>query len=63
MGGITSGEDALQFIMAGARAVAVGTANFVNPRATMDVLAGIVNYMSENNIEDINNLVGAAHNV
>ncbi|MFZ5649975.1 MAG: dihydroorotate dehydrogenase [Bacillota bacterium] len=63
MGGITSGEDALQFIMAGARAVAVGTANFVNPGATMDVIGGIVDFMSENNIEDINYLVGAAHNV
>lgn len=63
MGGITSGEDALQFIMAGAGAVAVGTANFVNPRATTEVIDGIVNYMSENNIGDINCLVGAAHKV
>ncbi|MFZ5648814.1 MAG: dihydroorotate dehydrogenase [Bacillota bacterium] len=63
MGGITSGEDALQFIMAGARAVAVGTANFVNPRATVDVIRGIECFMTENNIEDINDLVGAAHNV
>lgn len=63
MGGITCGEDALQFIMAGARAVAVGTANFINPRATMEVLSGIVEYMAQYNIEDINDLVGAAHSV
>jgi len=62
MGGIASGEDALQFIMAGASAVAVGTANFVNPTATIDVLKGIEDYMTENNIADINDLVGAAHN-
>jgi len=61
MGGISSGEDALQFIMAGASAVAVGTANFANPGATMDVLKGIENYMAENNISDIKELVGAAH--
>ena len=62
MGGIASGEDALQFIMAGASAVAVGTANFVNPTATIDVLKGLEDYMNENNIADINDLVGAAHN-
>ena len=61
MGGIASGEDALQFIMAGAGAVAVGTANFINPAATIDVLKGIEDYMEENNILDINDLVGAAH--
>lgn len=62
MGGIASGEDALQFIMAGASAVAVGTANFVNPTATIDVLKGLEDYMNENNILDINDLVGIAHN-
>ncbi|MFZ5633136.1 MAG: dihydroorotate dehydrogenase [Bacillota bacterium] len=61
MGGIVTAEDALQFIMAGASAVAVGTANFVNPRATLDVLEGIENYMGENNIRDIKELVGIAH--
>ena len=61
MGGIASASDALQFIMAGASAVAVGTANFVNPRATVEVLEGIESYMLENNISDISQLVGAAH--
>lgn len=61
MGGIVSASDALQFIMAGASAVAVGTANFVNPRATVEVLEGIESYMSENNITDISQLIGAAH--
>ena len=41
MGGIMTGEDALEFMLAGASAVAVGTANFVNPRATLDVVDGI----------------------
>ncbi|MCL5057671.1 MAG: dihydroorotate dehydrogenase [Actinobacteria bacterium] len=61
MGGIASASDALQFIMAGASAVAVGTANFVNPRATVEVLEGIESYLLENNIRDISQLVGAAH--
>lgn len=60
MGGITCAEDAIEFILAGASAVAVGTANFVNPRATMDVLEGIENYLVENEIGNINELVGAA---
>jgi dihydroorotate dehydrogenase (NAD+) catalytic subunit len=61
MGGITCAEDALQFIMAGASAVAVGMANFVNPRATLDVMEGIEAYMRDNNINDIKELIGAAH--
>lgn len=60
MGGITTGADAIEFILAGATAVAVGTANFVNPKATMEVLAGIEDYLTRNGIEDINELVGAA---
>lgn len=61
MGGISTAEDALEFILAGARAIAVGTANFVNPRATMDILEGLECYLLENNIASINDLVGAAH--
>jgi dihydroorotate dehydrogenase (NAD+) catalytic subunit len=61
MGGITCAADALEFIMAGATAVAVGTANFVNPRATVEVLEGIERYMAENGIMDIAELVGIAH--
>ena len=58
MGGIMTGEDAIEFIMAGATAVAVGTANFTNPRATLDILEGIESYMDEENITDINQLRG-----
>ncbi|MFZ5596141.1 MAG: dihydroorotate dehydrogenase [Bacillota bacterium] len=61
MGGITCAEDALQFIMAGASAVSVGTANFINPGATMDVLEGIEAFMADNNIKDIRDLIGAAN--
>lgn len=61
MGGITCAADALEFIMAGASAVAVGTANFVNPRATVDVLEGIEYFMAENSITDIADIVGIAH--
>lgn len=61
MGGIATPEDALEFILAGATGVAVGTANFVNPRATIDVLEGLERYLSENGISDIKELIGAAH--
>ncbi|MQL53438.1 dihydroorotate dehydrogenase [Desulfofundulus thermobenzoicus] len=61
MGGIVTAEDALEFIMAGATAVAVGTANFINPRATMDVLEGIERFMAEEGVKSIGELVGAAH--
>ncbi|MDR2183983.1 MAG: dihydroorotate dehydrogenase [Clostridiales bacterium] len=60
MGGIMTGDDAIEFIMAGATAVAVGTANFANPRATMDVLEGIEDFMSKNGIDDIKDIIGAA---
>ncbi len=60
MGGIVTAEDAIEFILAGATAVAVGTANFVNPGATMDILAGIIQYMEKYGVKDINELVGAA---
>lgn len=58
MGGIATAEDALEFILAGATAVAVGTANFHNPRATIDVIEGIEKYMLSKGIEDINNIIG-----
>jgi len=61
MGGITTATDAIEFILAGATAVAIGTANFRNPRATIETLAGIEDYLVENNIADINQLVGLAH--
>lgn len=58
MGGITTGEDALEFLMAGATAVAVGTANFVNPYATVDIIKEIEKFMEENKIEHIQELIG-----
>lgn len=61
MGGISTAEDALEFILAGATAVAVGTANFVNPKATVEIVEGIEKYLVQNGISDIKTLVGAAH--
>jgi len=61
MGGIATANDAPEVILAGARAVAVGTANFINPRATVEVIKGIERHLIENKINDINELVGAAH--
>ncbi|OAT86776.1 dihydroorotate dehydrogenase B catalytic subunit [Desulfotomaculum copahuensis] len=61
MGGVVTAADALELIMAGATAVAVGTASFVNPRAAMDVIDGLEKFMTDNGVRDINELVGAAH--
>ena len=58
MGGIASAEDALEFILAGATAVSVGTANFFNPYTTVEVVEGIEKYMERHNCNDINELVG-----
>lgn len=58
MGGVMDAEDAIEFMMAGATAVSVGTANFVNPRATVEIIDGIKSYMKEYQIDDINNLIG-----
>lgn len=58
MGGIATAEDALEFILAGATAVSVGTANFADPRATLDIISGIEKYMTDKNIADINELIG-----
>lgn len=58
MGGICTAADALEFIMAGATAVSVGTANFHDPMTTMKVIAGMEDYMERHNIEDINDLIG-----
>jgi len=60
MGGIMTARDALEFILAGATAVAVGTGNFVNPRATLEVVEGIEQYMNEHGFTDIAELVGLA---
>ena len=58
MGGIANAEDAIEFMMAGATAVAVGAMNFVNPYATEEVVAGIEDYMKKYNIADINEIIG-----
>lgn len=59
MGGVQSTEDALELILAGATAVSVGTSNFTNPTATIDIINGIQDYMENNGVEDINELIGA----
>jgi dihydroorotate dehydrogenase (NAD+) catalytic subunit len=59
-GGITTASDALEFIMAGASAIQVGTANFTNPRAPLDILEGIEQFMKKEGIKDIAELIGAA---
>jgi len=59
-GGVMTGEDAIEFMMAGASAVQVGTATFLNPRAPLDVLDGIEQFMSAGDIEDLKEIVGAA---
>ena len=59
-GGITTGEDAVEFLMAGASAVQVGTATFTNPRACLDVLEGIEAFMRDAGVESVGELIGAA---
>ena len=59
MGGIACAEDALEFIMAGATAVSVGTANFFNPYATVEIAEGIEKFMEAQHVEDIHELIGA----
>ncbi len=61
LGGIMNSDDAIEFIIAGATAVAVGTANFVNPRATMEILDGMTEYMKTHGIEDIGSLTGTVN--
>ncbi|WKV09218.1 dihydroorotate dehydrogenase [Thermoanaerobacterium sp. CMT5567-10] len=59
MGGISSAEDAIEFMIVGATAVAIGTYNFINPTCTMDILEGIKKYMNENNVSDINQIINS----
>lgn len=61
MGGITNGDDAMEFILAGATAVSVGTANFANPYAAKETAEGILAYMKKYQVADINELIGAVH--
>lgn len=58
MGRIATAEDALEFILAGATAVSIGTANFHNPRTTLEVIEGIEKYMVNKGVSDINDLIG-----
>lgn len=58
MGGISNAEDAIEFIMAGATGVSIGTANFINPRATVDTVEGIEEYMKKYNVNDLSEIRG-----
>jgi len=59
MGGIMDTESALEFFIAGASAIAVGTANFINPRTTLEIVSGIEQYLGRNKIKDIKELIGS----
>ena len=59
MGGVTTGTDAVEFMLAGATAVAVGTATFMNTQATVDVIDGIIDYCEKQGVNDVNDLIGA----
>ncbi len=63
MGGIANAEDAIEFLLAGASAVAVGAMNFVNPYTTVEVVEGIEAYMQRYGIEDVTELIGAVENI
>lgn len=61
LGGIMNASDALEFIMAGASAIEIGTANFVDPRTSVQVIEGIENFCTRHNVCDINELIGCIH--
>jgi dihydroorotate dehydrogenase (NAD+) catalytic subunit len=58
IGGIMKAEDAVEFFIAGAKAVQIGTANFVNPRSALEIIAGIERYLESHGIQDVGHLVG-----
>lgn len=58
LGGITSAADALEFLMAGAKAVEVGTANFIDPTVTVKIVDGLEDYCQRHHVEDINDIIG-----
>lgn len=58
MGGITNGDDAIEYMLAGATAVSIGAGNFVDPETSIRTIEGIENYMKKHNIEDINSIIG-----
>jgi dihydroorotate dehydrogenase (NAD+) catalytic subunit len=59
MGGIMNAEDAIEFILAGASAIQIGTVNLINPKAGMEILLGLKKYLIENKITQIQKLIGA----
>ncbi len=59
MGGIIDTESALEFLISGAQAVCVGTANFINPKATIEIIDGIKKYLRENKIKSVNQIIGS----
>ena len=61
MGGVSTAEDALEFFMAGASAISVGTGFFQNPLAAVEIKQGLINYCTENNLSNINEIVAYAH--
>lgn len=58
MGGIVKGEDAIEFMLAGASAISIGAGNFIDPYTSLNVISGIENYMEKHKIENINDIVG-----
>ena len=58
MGGITNAEDAIEFMLAGANAIAIGSSNFANPYTSIETISGIEKYMEKHNIENISDIVG-----
>ena len=58
MGGIVKGEDAIEFMLAGASAISIGAGNFIDPYTSLNVISEIENYMEKHNIENINDVVG-----
>lgn len=61
VGGITSARDAMEFLIAGARAVQIGTAHFINPHAAVDIAEGMADYFMEHEIRDVNDFIGTLH--
>ena len=59
LGGIVTGDDAIEFMLAGATAVSIGTGNFISPEVSVDAVKGIEDYMKMHGIEDINDIIGS----
>ncbi len=59
MGGISSWQDAVEFFLAGASAIEIGTANFIDPQVTIKIIEGLKKYLEQNRIESISSVVGA----